>query len=193
MSEPGRWPTRRIVTRDDAFVGSLRAEGGRIVDVAPGGACARRGARLRRATGCCRGSSSCTPTCSSATPFRGPGVRWPEDAAVVAYDAQLASAGITTSFDSLAIGYVIDTGQRPRDPRPLAEAVRAAQARGLLRAEHFLHVRCEVWHGAGAGRLRAVRRRPAGAARLADGPHAGPATVRRASTSTASTTRASTG
>jgi alpha-D-ribose 1-methylphosphonate 5-triphosphate diphosphatase len=40
--------------------------------------------------------------------------------------------------------YVIASGDRPRDPRPAAEAVREAQDAGALRAEHFLHMRCEV-------------------------------------------------
>jgi alpha-D-ribose 1-methylphosphonate 5-triphosphate diphosphatase len=73
-----------------------------------------------------------------------PGVQWPPHAAVVAHDAQLAGAGITTVLDSLALGYVIDAGTRPRDPRPLVEAIRDSQAAGLLRCEHFLHLRCEV-------------------------------------------------
>jgi alpha-D-ribose 1-methylphosphonate 5-triphosphate diphosphatase len=73
-----------------------------------------------------------------------PGVQWPAAAAVVAHDAQLAGAGITTVLDSLALGYVIDAGTRPRDPRPLVEAIRDGQAAGLLRCEHFLHLRCEV-------------------------------------------------
>src|SRR5262249_62423390 len=73
-----------------------------------------------------------------------PAVQWPPLAAVLAYDAQLAGAGITTVLDSLALGYLIDSGQRPRDPRPLVEAINAAQAVGALRAEHHLHLRCEV-------------------------------------------------
>src|SRR4029077_6404245 len=51
---------------------------------------------------------------------------------------------ITTVLDSLAIGYLVDTGQRPRDPRPLVAAIHAARAAGLLRADHYLHMRCEV-------------------------------------------------
>src|SRR5256712_7501506 len=47
-----------------------------------------------------------------------PGMRWPETAAVLAHDAQLAAAGITTVLDSLAVGYLVDAGQRPTDPRP---------------------------------------------------------------------------
>ncbi len=73
-----------------------------------------------------------------------PGVQWPEVAAVVAYDAQLAASGITTVLDSLAIGYLFDPGQRPRHPGPLVEAIRRARHAGLLRSDHFLHMRCEV-------------------------------------------------
>jgi alpha-D-ribose 1-methylphosphonate 5-triphosphate diphosphatase len=133
----------RLITRDDCVLGALRVEAGRIADVDPGPAPGRGGID-------CEGDWLVPGLVELHTDvlerhaFPRPGVRWPEQAAVVAYDAQLATAGITTSFDSLAIGYVIDNGQRPRDPRPLAEAIRAAQLRGLLRAQHFLHVRCEV-------------------------------------------------
>jgi alpha-D-ribose 1-methylphosphonate 5-triphosphate diphosphatase len=73
-----------------------------------------------------------------------PGVQWPATAAVATHDAQLASVGITTVLDGLAVGYIIETGQRPRDPAPFARAIRSAQDAGLLRCEHFLHMRCEV-------------------------------------------------
>ena len=132
----------RIVTRDESLLGSLRAEAGRVTDLASGS--------TTRAGIDCEGDWLVPGLVELHTDvlerhaFPRPGVRWPEEAAVVAYDAQLAAAGITTSFDSLAIGYVIDSGQRPRDPRGLAEAIRATQARGLLRAEHYLHLRCEV-------------------------------------------------
>ncbi|MGH7303936.1 MAG: alpha-D-ribose 1-methylphosphonate 5-triphosphate diphosphatase [Candidatus Rokuibacteriota bacterium] len=76
--------------------------------------------------------------------FPRPGARWPELAAVVAHDGQLIAAGITTVLDSLAFGYVIDGGQRARDPGALVAAIRAARAGGLLKAEHLLHLRCEV-------------------------------------------------
>ena len=76
--------------------------------------------------------------------FPRPGARWPELAAVVAHDAQLVAAGITTVLDSLAFGYVIDGGQRARDPGSLVAAIRSARAEGLLKAEHLLHLRCEV-------------------------------------------------
>ena len=49
--------------------------------------------------------------------FPRPNVAWPPVAAVLAYDAELTAAGITTVLDSLAIGYVFDSGRRPREPR----------------------------------------------------------------------------
>ena len=133
----------RIVIRDEVLVGSLRAEGGRILEVTPDAALAR-GAVDCEGDWIVPGLVELHTDVLERHAFPRPGVHWPEEAAVLAYDAQLATAGITTSFDSLAIGYVFDTGQRPRDPRALAEAIRTTQARGLLRADHFLHIRCEV-------------------------------------------------
>jgi alpha-D-ribose 1-methylphosphonate 5-triphosphate diphosphatase len=132
-----------IVTREDAFLGSLRAEGGRIAAV-DRGASSGRGAIDCEGDWLVPGLVELHTDVLERHAFPRPGVHWPATAAVMAYDAQLASSGITTSFDSLAIGYVIDSGQRPRNPRPLADAIRSAQANGLLRADHFLHIRCEV-------------------------------------------------
>jgi alpha-D-ribose 1-methylphosphonate 5-triphosphate diphosphatase len=133
----------RVVTREDTFPGSVRIERGRIVEIGPGGP-ARGGARDCEGDWLLPGLVELHTDVLERHAFPRPGVRWPEDAAVLAYDAHLAAAGITTSFDSLAVGYVIDSGQRPRDPRALAEAIRRTQAAGMLRAEHFLHIRCEV-------------------------------------------------
>ncbi len=75
-----------------------------------------------------------------------PGVTWRAGSAVLAYDAQIAAAGITTVFDSFRVG--IDefdaTTQPGDDVAPLAEAVRRASEAGLLRAAHLTHLRCEV-------------------------------------------------
>ena len=132
-----------VVTRTEAFRGVVRIAEGRIAEI-------ERQARVPAGALDCEGDWLIPGLVELHTDvlerhaFPRPGVRWPETAAVMAYDAQLASAGVTTAFDSLAVGYVYDTGQRPRDPRPLADAIRAAQAQGILRAEHFLHIRCEV-------------------------------------------------
>jgi alpha-D-ribose 1-methylphosphonate 5-triphosphate diphosphatase len=75
-----------------------------------------------------------------------PGVRWPMRAAVLAHDAQIAAAGITTVFDALTVCEVRDNPVRAEMLHDAAAALGAAQKGGLLRAEHFLHMRCEVGH-----------------------------------------------
>jgi alpha-D-ribose 1-methylphosphonate 5-triphosphate diphosphatase len=75
-----------------------------------------------------------------------PGVRWPMPAAVLAHDAQIAGAGITTVFDALTAGEVRQDGVRADMLQASIEAITASQRDGGLRAEHFLHLRCEVAH-----------------------------------------------
>jgi alpha-D-ribose 1-methylphosphonate 5-triphosphate diphosphatase len=73
-----------------------------------------------------------------------PKVFWNPIAAVVSYDGQLATSGITTVLDSLRVGR--EDGGEEIDGRAglLAGAIAAARDGNLLRAEHFLHLRCEV-------------------------------------------------
>lgn len=75
-----------------------------------------------------------------------PGVEWPSLPAVVAHDAQIVSAGITTVFDALAIGDVDPKQTRLQQLPRMIEAIEQAGANNTLRAEHFLHLRCEVSH-----------------------------------------------
>ena len=73
-----------------------------------------------------------------------PGVRWDMTAAIQAHDAQIATAGITTVFDCLRMGSDESNGFRTGEMRAMADALAEAAAQGRLRAEHFLHLRCEV-------------------------------------------------
>ena len=73
-----------------------------------------------------------------------PGVHWPGLPAVLAHDAQVAAAGITTVFDALAIGEVKPGGDRAGQLQAQADAIEEAAERGLLRADHRLHLRCEL-------------------------------------------------
>ena len=73
-----------------------------------------------------------------------PKVRWNPVAAVQAHDAQIASSGITTVFDALRVGMDEDTDLGSDDMARLADAIVEAQAAGRLRADHFIHLRCEV-------------------------------------------------
>src|SRR3546814_1485337 len=65
-----------------------------------------------------------------------PGVDWPSESAVLAHDAQIVSAGITTVFDALAIGEVNPKGNRLRQLPIMLQAITQAEAQGHTRAEH---------------------------------------------------------
>ncbi len=73
-----------------------------------------------------------------------PKVRWDMLGAVLAYDAQIAASGITTVFDSLRVGSDHDGGGLGSEVATLAQTLEDARARRLLRADHKLHLRCEV-------------------------------------------------
>ncbi|WP_343314809.1 alpha-D-ribose 1-methylphosphonate 5-triphosphate diphosphatase [Brucella sp. BE17] len=73
-----------------------------------------------------------------------PKVRWNPIAAVQAHDAQIAASGITTVFDALRIGLDDDAPTNIDDMLKLSTAIAQGREAGRLRADHFLHMRCEV-------------------------------------------------
>ncbi|MDX2204293.1 MAG: alpha-D-ribose 1-methylphosphonate 5-triphosphate diphosphatase [Hyphomicrobiaceae bacterium] len=73
-----------------------------------------------------------------------PKVRWPAASAIAAFDAQIAASGITTVFDCIRAGRDIDHSTAKDELLGTLDALRRAGDQGLLRAEHRLHVRCEV-------------------------------------------------
>lgn len=73
-----------------------------------------------------------------------PKVYWNPLAAVVSYDGQLATSGITTVLDSLRVWREETTDNMDGEATMLADAITVARDAGLLRAEHYLHLRCEV-------------------------------------------------
>lgn len=73
-----------------------------------------------------------------------PGLRWHKTAAIQAHDAQIVTSGITTVFDCLRMGADEDGGFDRGEMRDMADAIQKAEQEGRLRAEHLLHLRCEV-------------------------------------------------
>jgi alpha-D-ribose 1-methylphosphonate 5-triphosphate diphosphatase len=75
-----------------------------------------------------------------------PRVEWNVASAVMSYDAQIATSGITTVFDSLRIG--IDEHETRAGfgskTIELADEIARASTAGYLRADHLTHIRCEV-------------------------------------------------
>jgi alpha-D-ribose 1-methylphosphonate 5-triphosphate diphosphatase len=73
-----------------------------------------------------------------------PKVFWDPVASVVSYDGQLATSGITTVLDSLRVWREDGASEVNGSAGVLATAISAARDENLLRADHFLHLRCEV-------------------------------------------------
>ncbi|MBX9710182.1 MAG: alpha-D-ribose 1-methylphosphonate 5-triphosphate diphosphatase [Xanthobacteraceae bacterium] len=73
-----------------------------------------------------------------------PKVYWDPVAAVVSYDGQLATSGITTVLDSLRVWREEGAEDVDGQAALLAAAISSARDANLLRADHFLHLRCEV-------------------------------------------------
>jgi alpha-D-ribose 1-methylphosphonate 5-triphosphate diphosphatase len=73
-----------------------------------------------------------------------PGVRWPALSALLTHDAQIATAGITTVLDAMGVGDFDERSVRAQGLQAATTALREARTRNLLRAEHLLHMRCEL-------------------------------------------------
>jgi alpha-D-ribose 1-methylphosphonate 5-triphosphate diphosphatase len=73
-----------------------------------------------------------------------PKVHWDPVSAVVSYDGQLATCGITTVLDSLRVWREDGVEDVDGQHVVLANAIATARTDGLLRVAHYLHLRCEV-------------------------------------------------
>jgi alpha-D-ribose 1-methylphosphonate 5-triphosphate diphosphatase len=73
-----------------------------------------------------------------------PKVSFPMRGAVQAHDAEVASAGITTVFDAIGVGDPYGDGFRSRDQSALLSVLDQLEGASVLRAQHYIHVRCEL-------------------------------------------------
>jgi len=132
-----------LVTPNESFLGSVRVRDGRIADVD------RAGRAIRGAIDC-EGDYLIPGLVDVHTDNFERLVRprnsvdWPVLPSVVAHDAHMVSAGITTIFDSLYVGF---TGFGTRSFDTLQKTIVELEtgcAEDLLRGDHFLHLRCET-------------------------------------------------
>ncbi len=70
--------------------------------------------------------------------------RWPSRSALLAHDQQCAAAGVTTVLDALCLGDLGFDKDRIRTFREGVADLDALSGTGLLKSEHFLHLRCEM-------------------------------------------------
>jgi alpha-D-ribose 1-methylphosphonate 5-triphosphate diphosphatase len=73
------------------------------------------------------------------------GVRWPTSlASIMAHDTHMVGAGITTVLDAVSAGEFSAKRMRREIFAATLDALAQAMDNNLLRAEHLLHIRCEL-------------------------------------------------
>lgn len=132
----------RVVTRDAEFNGNVKVCDGRIAAVYGGNA--RKTAEDWQGDYLLPGFVELHTDNLEKHLMPRPKVSWPEFPALLAHDAEIAAAGITTVYDALGVGDVDEAALRGKDATGLLNALDRAENAGLLRAEHRLHVRCEL-------------------------------------------------
>lgn len=133
----------RIVLAGDVVHGCVRLQAGRITDITPGNTSVPSAHDL--------GGDYLLPGLVEVhtdnlerhvTPR--PKVNFPMLGAVQAHDAEVASVGITTVLDAIGVGDPYDEGFRSKDQSELLHVLDRLEDAGLLRADHLIHVRCEL-------------------------------------------------
>ncbi len=73
-----------------------------------------------------------------------PKTHFPQQPALLAHDAEVVSAGITTVLDALGVGDPYGESFRSQNHADLLALIEHLDANAALRARHLLHVRCEL-------------------------------------------------
>lgn len=131
----------RIVLEDDILHGSVQVRDGLVTDISQGSS--RTGEDLEGdylLPGLVELHTDHLETHFSPRA----GLKWNAIAAIQAHDTQVAGSGITTVLDCLRMGSGEEGGFPRGEMRELANSIETAGREGRLRAEHLLHLRCEV-------------------------------------------------
>ncbi|WP_080636649.1 phosphonate metabolism protein PhnM [Sinorhizobium meliloti] len=137
----------RLVLLDEVYEGTVHVVDGHINDIAPGRSKAPKAIDLDGGY-LIPGLIDLHTDNLEKHALPRAGVVWNPLSAVVTHDAVVTAAGITTVFDSLCIGSTT-RDHRKQDDRArilpiLVDGIHEAQECGVLRADHLLHLRCEV-------------------------------------------------
>ena len=133
----------RIVTGREVFIGSIAIENGRIARL-DSGLTSVPGAEDWEGDYLIAGLVELHTDNLEKHLEPRPGVRWPAISALLTHDAQIATAGITTVLDAMGVGDFDERSIRANGLQAATEALNHARSHGLLRAEHLLHMRCEI-------------------------------------------------
>ena len=133
----------RLVLSDAVVMGTIVLDGERIVDVQPGRSHVPGAVDLGGDTLMPGVVDVHTDNLERQVQPR-TNARWPSRSAMLAHDAQCAAAGVTTVLDALCLGDLGFDQARVQTFRDGVADGDALEGTGLLKSEHFLHLRCEL-------------------------------------------------
>lgn len=143
MSAAAVFHNARMVLPSEVVQGTLSVQNGRINALASGGTSALQGID-------CGGDYLLPGLVEVHTDnferhlMPRPKVQWAQMPALLAHDAEIAAAGITTVLDALGVGEADIDSLRGSAWSGVLSTIDTCTERGLLRADHHLHVRCEL-------------------------------------------------
>ncbi len=132
----------RIVTADDIVDGTVLVRDGTIAEVTPGATAAP--ADDWDGDWLLPGLVELHTDNLERHVIPRPGVVWPFAPALIAHDAELVAAGITTVFDALRVGEWDHEGTIAGHIDDIISSIDDADDADVLRADHRIHLRCEV-------------------------------------------------
>jgi alpha-D-ribose 1-methylphosphonate 5-triphosphate diphosphatase len=133
----------RLVMPDEVIHGSLHAEHGRITSIDSGQLTGQMGHDLE-GDYLIPGLVEIHTDNFERHLMPRPKVHWAELPALLAHDAEVAAAGITTVFDALGVGEADTESLRGSAWDKVLKTIDMCTEQDLLRADHHLHVRCEL-------------------------------------------------
>ncbi len=134
----------RLVLPNEVLLGTVVVEDGSIADVQPGRCSSAPGAVDLQGDTLMPGIVDVHTDNLERQVQPRSNARWPSRSAMAAHDAQCAAAGVTTVLDALCLGDLGFDKDRVRTFHDGVADLDALAGTGLLKAEHFLHLRCEL-------------------------------------------------
>jgi alpha-D-ribose 1-methylphosphonate 5-triphosphate diphosphatase len=133
----------RLVLADEVVLGNVQVKDGRIAAIDSGAGASKEGIDLQ-GDYLMPGFIEIHTDNFERHLMPRPKVQWAEMPALLAHDAEVAAAGITTVFDALGVGDADPESLRGSTWHTVIDALDTCTQQNLLRADHHLHVRCEL-------------------------------------------------
>jgi alpha-D-ribose 1-methylphosphonate 5-triphosphate diphosphatase len=131
----------RLLLPDEEILGTLIVRNGKIADIQPGITNkGENGEGKYLIPGLIELHTDNLERCMSPRP----GIRWPLEAAAIYHDRDLASAGVTTVCDAIAIGDVNPKSPRLKNYSQMINVLCQGKADKRFLVDHYIHLRCEL-------------------------------------------------